>query len=460
MRYRSQMVAYSYFAIAMLLFGLQIVLGLLMASKYLGPDPLLEYLPFDRAKAMHTNLLIVWVLTGFMGAAYWLVPEESRTEIYSVKIAYGQLIVWSLMGVTTVVGFAFGWTAGNKLLEQPYPMKLIIVVVMLTFLFNIGMTIRKGGRYTTTELVLFAGLFFSALLYLPALMAWDNYTIAVFYRWWTIHLWVEGVWEMIQASLLAYLLIRLSGADREVMEKWLYVIVGLTFIAGILGTAHHYYWIGVPQYWLPIGGFFSALEPLALFGMAMYAYFAMRRSGLQHPNVLALHWTIGSAVFTAFGAGLLGLAHTWPSVNKWTHGTLITPMHGHSAFYGAYVMIVLAIIAYALPIITKRESQETSSVGMAAFWLQVGGMFGMTMAFAVAGVAQTYLERILGQGYLETQHQIQVHFVMLVATGSVFTLGVVLYIWDFFRYPPREPVLLDEEPEEPAEPAETGAAGA
>src|SRR5690606_40727329 len=65
----------------------------------------------------------------------------------------------------------------------------------------------------------------------------------------------------------------------------------------------------------------------------------IRRTGIRHPNVLALHWAIGSAVFTLFGAGLLGLAHTFPDINKWTHGTLITAMHGHAAFYGAYVMI-------------------------------------------------------------------------------------------------------------------------
>ena len=131
------------------------------------------------------------------------------------------------------------------------------------------------------------------------------------------------------------------------MEKWLYVIVGLTFISGLLGTAHHYYFIGVPQYWLPIGGFFSALEPLVFLAMSAYAYPAIRRSGVSHPNTLALHWTLGSAIFSALGAGLLGLAHTWPAVNKWTHGTLITPMHGHAAFFGAYVMIVLAVISYA-----------------------------------------------------------------------------------------------------------------
>ena len=94
MRYRSQSVAYWYFAVAMVLFGLQMVFGLLSAAKYLGPDPLLYILPFDVTKVIHTNLLIVWVLTGFMGATYWMVPEESRTELHSVKLAYVQLVLW------------------------------------------------------------------------------------------------------------------------------------------------------------------------------------------------------------------------------------------------------------------------------------------------------------------------------------------------------------------------------
>lgn len=457
MRYRTQSISYWYFAFAVCLFGLQMVFGLLAVVKYLGPDPLLNVLPFDRVKEVHTNLLIVWVLTGFMGAAYYVVPEESRAEIYSPKLAYWQLGLWAVAGLTAVIGYLFGWTAGNKLLEQPYPVKLAIVVVMLMFLYNILMTIRKAGRWTTTEGVLVAGLGLAAVLYLPALASYDNYTISIFYRWWTVHLWVEGVWEMVQGGLLAYLLIRLSGADREVMEKWLYVIVGLVFMAGILGTAHHYYWIGVPHYWLPIGGVFSALEPLALFVMVAYAYVAMRRSGLQHPNSLALHWTVGSAVFTAFGAGLLGLAHTWPAVNKWTHGTMITPMHGHSAFFGAYVMITLAIITFAMPALTDREVGGSHRLGFWAFWTMVAGMFGMTLSFAAAGISQTYLERIMGLGYLETQLKIQVHFVMLTATGILFTIGVGLFVIDFFRARPR-PVPLAVEPvsDEP----ETAAVGA
>ena len=443
MRYRSQEVAYWYFAVAILLFGLQIVFGLLSATKYLGPDPLLYILPFDVTKVIHTNLLIVWVLTGFMGATYWMIPDESRTELHSTRLAYVQLALWVIMGVTAIIGYLFRFGTGNKLLEQPLPHKIVIVVVMLMFLYNIGMTIRRSGRFTTTEGVLLLGLGCSAVLFLPALFEFENYTVSIFYRWWTIHLWVEGVWEMIQASFLAYLLIRLSGADREVMEKWLYVIVGLVFIAGILGTAHHYYWVGVPAYWLPIGGFFSVLEPVALVGMAVYAYSAIRRSGIAHPNTLALHWTIGSAVFTLFGAGLLGLAHTWPSVNKWTHGTLVTAMHGHAAFYGAYAMIVLAMISFALPTICRERPVGGTAVGYWAFWLQLTGMFGMTLSFGTAGIAQVYLERILGLGFLDTQLKIQVHFLMLLAAGGVFATGVGLYIWDFFRFRPRFEVAAD-----------------
>ena len=434
MTYRSQRVAWAYFAVALLLFALQVAFGFLSLAKYIGPDPLLDVMHFATTKAIHTNLLLVWLLTGFMGATFYLVPEESRTELYSERLAWIQLGLWLAAGVAAVVGYLFGITEGRKFLEMPFVLKLGVVVVMLIFLYNVAMTIRKSGRFTTTEGVLIGGLAGAALLFLPGLIYFENYTLDRFYRWWVVHLWVEGVWELIMGALLAFLLIRLSGADREVLEKWLYVIVGLTFLSGILGTGHHYYWIGTPPYWLWVGGFFSALEPLAFLGMAIYAYTTLRRSGLGHPNSIALHWTIGSAVFSAIGAGILGFAHTWPQVNQWTHGTHITTMHGHMAFFGAYAMIVLAMISYALPSLTgRREEEGQTPMAMAAFWLMVSGMFGMTMALAAAGITQTYLERILGLGYLETQMKIQVHYLMWLGTSVLFALGVAAYVWDFVR---------------------------
>jgi nitric oxide reductase subunit B len=456
--YRSQRVAWWYFLAALLLFALQVGFGFLSLAKYLGPDPLRDVLNFATTKAIHTNLLLVWVLTGFMGAAYWIVPEESRREIHSERLAWVQLLAWLAIGVTTIVGYLFGWTTGRKLLEMPFPLKLGVVAVMLLFLYNVGMTIWKARRVTTTEGVLVGGLASAALLFLPGLIHFDNYTLDRFYRWWVVHLWVEGVWELIMGGMLAYLLVRLSGADREVLEKWLYVIVGLTFLSGILGTGHHYYWIGVPEYWLWVGGVFSALEPLAFLAMATYAYTVIRRSGLAHPNGLALHWTIGATVFSAIGAGILGFAHTWPQVNQWTHGTHVTTMHGHMAFFGAYAMINLAIISFAVPGLTGRREEETQTLlGMASFWLMVGGMFGMTMALAAAGITQTYLERIMGVGYLETQQKMQVHYLMWLGTGVIFTCGVAGFVWDFVRHGPPLPVPATEGAPVPGAAAESAA---
>src|SRR5690606_185683 len=131
-------------------------------------------------------------------------------------------------------------------------------------------------------------------------------------------------------------------------------------------------------------------------------------------------------------------------VNKWTHGTLITAMHGHAAFYGAYAMIVMAMITYAMPAMTRRP-EEGTALGWWSFWLQLAGMFGMTLSFATAGIGQVYLERIMGLGYLDAQLKIQVHFLMLVATGSLFAVGVLLFIVDFFRHGPRFDVTQDDD---------------
>src|SRR5690606_27415388 len=139
----------------------------------------------------------------------------------------------------------------------------------------------------------------------------------------------------------------------------------------------------------------------------------------------------GSAIFATIGGGLLGLSHTWPQVNRWTHGTHVTTMHGHMAFFGAYAMINLAIFSYALPRLTGREEEDQGQLGLWAFWLMVGGMFGMTMALAAAGISQTYLERILGYGYLETQKLIQVHYLMWLGTAVIFATGAGLFLWNF-----------------------------
>lgn len=433
MKYKSQKVAYWFFALSMLLLSLQIVYGFIMGFAHMGYDGLHKVIPFNAARAVHTNLLVMWLLSGFMGAAYYIIPEEAETELVNVKLAYIQLIAFALVGVTAIIGFHFNYWEGRKFLEIPRPLDWLVVIDVLTFLGIILATLFKGKKRTTTSLVLTMGLVFAALLYLPGMIWFDNQTMDSFFRWWVVHLWVEGVWELIMGGILAFLLIKITGVDREVIEKWLYVIVGLTFISGILGTGHHYYYIGVGKVWLIVGGIFSALEPLAFLGMALFAVAMYRKGEKKHPNKIALNWTLGTAIVSFVGAGLLGLAHTLPQVNMYTHGTLVTAMHGHLAFWGAYAMIVLAIISYAMPNLTGRKLFD-STTGVFAFWLSNIGMLGMTVAFGVAGVAQVYMERKMGVEFGDVQKEIQVHFFILVVCATMFATGIGLYIYEFIKY--------------------------
>lgn len=433
MKFKSQKIAYWYFAVCMLLLVLQIVYGFIMGFARIGMDGLHDVVPFNAARATHTNLLVVWLLTGFMGAAYYIIPEEADRELHMPKLAWLQLFTWVAVGVTAIVGFHFNWWEGRKFLEIPRPLDYLVVVNVLLFLYLIGMTVWNAQKHSTTQLVLFFGLLCAALLYLPGMIWFDNQTLDSYFRWWVVHLWVEGVWELIMGSILAFLLIKLTGVDREVVEKWLYVIVGLTFLSGILGTGHHYYWIGTPRYWLMVGGIFSALEPLAFLGMALWAINMYRKKGREHPNKLALYWTLGCAIMSFVGAGFLGFAHTWPQVNKWTHGTLITAMHGHMAFWGAYGMLVFSVITYALPLLTGRKLWNNFS-GYLSFWAANIGMVGMTAAFAVAGITQVYLERKIGLEFLAAQKETEVHFIGMMLAASLFTVGVILFIYDFIRH--------------------------
>ena len=108
-------------------------------------------------------------------------------------------------------------------------------------------------------------------------------------------------------------------------------------------------------------------------------------------------------------------------------------MHGHLAFWGAYGMIVLALISYTMPNLTGRKLYD-SARGNYAFWLTNIGIIGMTTAFAAAGVAQVYMERIMGVEFGEVQNEIQVHFLVLVLCATLFTTGITLYIYEFVKY--------------------------
>ncbi len=437
--YSSQRVAYWYFVIAIALFVLQLIVGLWLAISYAFtiPQSIVDVLPWGITRAMHTNLLVLWMLLGLMGGTYYLVPEEAEREIYSVKLAYIQLIAFVVTGVVALVGFAFGWTQGRPILEIPTALDFVIVIGALIFLFNVAMTVIKGKKTAILGLLL-GGLVFLALLYLFGMPFYRNLTIDWYYWWWVVHLWVEGAWELVTAAILAFVLIKITGVERKVVEKYLYLQTGLFLFTGLAGTGHHYYWIGAPDLWLWIGGIFSAMEVLPIIAMVIDTFMTQRRRGVVIKEKVVWLFAVGTAVGHLIGAGVFGFAHTLPQVNYYTHGSQVTASHGHLAFFGAYALLNFTMFWYALPRLRGvRKFNGTNA--MAGFWIMSLAVLGIGIAMAVAGVIQTYVERVLGQGFMLAQDNMQLWFKVVIFFGVVLIVGLLLTFWSIMTVKEEEP---------------------
>jgi nitric oxide reductase subunit B len=428
MRYPTQKIAFTYFTGALVLFLAQVLFGALAGLIYVWPNFLSELLPFNIIRMIHTNALIVWLLLGFFGAAYYLLPEEADRDIESPALAKAQFWIFFGAAAVAVVGYLFRIHEGREYLEQPIYVKVALTAALLMFLYNISMTVWKG-RKTAVASVLLLGLWGAGLFFLFAFYNPGNLVLDKIYWWWVVHIWVEGVWELIMAAILAYLLIKLTGIDREVVEKWVYVIVGLSLFSGLLGTGHHYYWIGTPGYWQWVGSVFSTLEIAPFFAMVVWAFYLTYRGGREHTNKAALLWSLGCPVMAFFGAGVWGFMHTLSPVNYYTHGTQVTAAHAHLAFYGAYVMLNLAIITYAMPSLRGLQPYN-QQLNMWSFWIMTSAMAFMTFTLTFAGVIQTHMQRVVGgYSYMDVQDQLGLFYWMRLGAGLVFVLGAVLFVY-------------------------------
>lgn len=449
MKYETQGIAKLYFIGALGLFVGQILFGVILGLQYVIGDFLFPEIPFNVARMVHTNLLIVWLLFGFMGAAHYLVPEESERELYSPWLA--KVVFWVFLGAgaATILGYLLVPyatladitmndllpTMGREFLEQPTITKIGIVIVALAFIFNIGMTILTG-RKTVISMVLITGLIGLAVFFLFSFYNPHNLVLDKLFWWYVVHLWVEGVWMLIMAAMLAFVLIKITGVDREIIEKWLYVIIAIALFSGLLGTGHHFFWIGTPEYWQWIGSIFSALEPIPFFVMVLFAFNVVNKRRRNHPNKAATLWALGTAVMAFLGAGVWGFMHTLAPVNFYTHGTQITAAHGHMAFYGAYVMVVLTMISYAMPIMRGQEAanEKAQVLEMWSFWLMTVSMVFITLFLTAAGILQVYLQRFSDTplGFMATQDKIEIFYWMRSMAGIVFMIGLVVYLISFF----------------------------
>ena len=324
-----QRLALKYFLVAMVLFVAQMLFGLLAGLQFLYPEFLYGVLDFSVNRMVHINAMIVWMLYGFIGSIYWLVEDEAGVELVGAKLA--NLNFWVLTSAVAVVVVVYLvvqigpgdrmsiWfiNEGREYIEAPRWADIGIVVCMGVFFYTVAATFMKG-RWSGISGTLVLDLIALAGLYLAGMFYTTNLSVDQFWWWWVVHLWVEATWEVLVGCIMAWGLMKTLGARRQIVTTWLYIEVAMMFGAGILGLGHHYFWIGTPEYWLGIGGFFSALEPIPLVAMVVHAVYDAGRHSFSEPEPPGTRLADRARLRQLPGRGGLGV-HPHPAADQPLH---------------------------------------------------------------------------------------------------------------------------------------------
>lgn len=447
-----QRLAIHYFSVAAILFIAQLLFGLLAGLQFIWPGFLFDRIDFSVNRMIHINAMVVWMLYGFIGSVYWLLEEESGSRI--IGLTLGRVAFWVLTAAVTVVVLVFlfiqtgagndttRWfiNEGREYIEAPRWADIGIVAVMLVFFYNVAATFTHGrwsgiAGVLTLDLVALAGLYLAGMFYAT------NITVDQYWWWWVIHLWVEATWEVLVGCIMAWGLMKLLGVNRKIVQTWLYIEVALMFGSGILGLGHHYFWIGTPDYWLTIGGFFSALEPVPLVAMVVHSVYDAGVHKLENNNHPAFAWIIAHTFGNFLGAGVWGFMHTLPQINIYTHGTQWSASHGHLAFFGAYATLIIAFFYMAIQKIRGEHAFDGKLTDGGWKWkwamgLLNTGVMGMTIALLIAGYEQSFIERAVEgstwSGYFAAQNHpwFQQAMIWRLVFGLMTFAGAVLLIQD------------------------------
>jgi nitric oxide reductase subunit B len=216
-------------------------------------------------------------------------------------------------------------------------------------------------------------------------------TMSDYWRWWVIHLWVEGMFEVFAVVVLGLLMVAMGLVTRGSAARALKFQLVLLLGSGIVGIGHHYYWIGASDFWIGLGSVFSALEVVPLTLLAVEAaeqWIVLKRGGASFPWKHAFLFLIAVAFWNLFGAGVLGFLINLPAVSYYEHGSFLTANHGHAATMGVFGMLAIALALWCMRNVV-REDAWTSRLFTISFWGLNVGLFGMVaLTLTPIGVLQ------------------------------------------------------------------------
>ena len=403
----SQSAAAKYFLVVILLFLIQTSFGGLLAHYTINPGsfyfPIIAaIIPYSWAKSWHLQLAIFWIATTWIGSAIYLAPIVGGVEpkrqsnlvqilFVAILVVAGGSLLGEIAGIKGLLGDWWFWIGhqGWEFLELGRFWQILLFMGLIAWLVIIyrplARHLKKGQKSEFSSLVTF--YVFSAIL-VVAFFGFgllygrgSHLTMADYWRWFVVHIWVESIFEFFGIAVISLLLVSMGLASARAALTVAYFTATLVFFGGILGTAHHYFWYGGPSFWLGLGAVFSSLEPIPLFGLVvrgLLEYKSIRKEGREFPYRWPLYFLVASSFWNFLGAGVFGFLINLPIVNYYEHGTYLTMNHAHGALFGVYGMLSIGLLLFSWRGMVQRGFWNDSILKV-SFWGFNIGLFLLTM---------------------------------------------------------------------------------
>ena len=457
----SQKATVKYFWTVSALILVQMLLGIITAHYGVEGDgfygfPLSQWLPYSVARTWHVQIGLFWIATAWLASGLFIGPlvseYEPRGQRLGVNILFLALllvVVGSLAGewlsihnkMSDTVSFYLGHQ-GYEYVDLGRAWQIALFAGLLLWLFLMIRVLlpalRKPGEQRPLVILLAVATTAIALFY-GAGLTWGQHThlsMVEYWRWWVIHLWVEGFFEVFATTVIAFFFVRLH-LIRPGVAAAAALLSATTFLSGgIIGTCHHLYFSGTPTLALAWGSVFSALEVVPLVLVGFDAMDDLRRSRATK-WVQRYKWPIYFFVSVAFwnmiGAGLFGFMINPPIALYYMQGLNTTPLHGHAALFGVYGMLGIGLMLVCLRALVPGVEWKNGLLKI-AFWGMNGGLMAMCLlSLLPVGLMQTWASVEHGYWYARSPEFLQTPLLqtlrwMRIPGDTIFFLGAVALV--------------------------------
>ncbi len=451
-----------YFWVAGALLVAQVGLGAITAhygvegSGFYG-IPLAEWLPYAVTRTWHTQLGIFWIATTWLATGLFVAPAvsgfEPKFQRAGVNLLFACLLIivvgsmigqW--LGVQQRLGLTENFWFGHQGYEYVDLGRFWQIFLFAGLFIWLGLMARalwpafKNPQENRSLLSLFLISSLAIAAFYGAGLMYGQHTnlaIAEYWRWWVVHLWVEGFFEVFATVVIAFLFTRMGLLSTKTATASVLFSTAIFLAGGIIGTMHHLYFTGTPTPVLAWGATFSALEvvPLTLIGFEGYGNMTLSKA---RPWVKAYLWPIYFFVAVAFwnlvGAGLFGFLINAPIALYYMQGLNTTPVHGHTALFGVYGMLAIGLMLFCLRGLATRNVWKTGSVKFAFWAINIGLALMVLISLLPVGLMQTWASVEHGLWYARSAEFLQTGLMntlrwLRVVGDTIFALGVVALGW-------------------------------